>query len=151
MRELRARMEAMKEAQRRAPNVGDINNVESEELEVEEVAGENVSEEHLLRAVVRLEARENIEVPMYKGYFYVELDWVRSMEKYFDYEDVYEEKRVRHVVTRLKGHATLWWDEIQAERRRKGKQNIKNWDRMVAKMKAKFMPKYYQINLFRKL
>jgi hypothetical protein len=28
---------------------------------------------------------------------------------------------------------------------------IKNWDRMVAKMKAKFMPKDYQINLFRKL
>jgi hypothetical protein len=73
------------------------------------------------------------------------------MDKYFDYEDVDEEKRVRHVVTRLKGHATLWWDELQAERRSKGKQKIKNWDRMVAKLKAKFMPKDYQINLFRKL
>jgi hypothetical protein len=71
--------------------------------------------------------------------------------KYFDYEDVDEEKKVRHVVTRLKGHATLWWDELQAERRSKGKQKIKNWDRMVAKLKAKFMPKDYQINLFRKL
>jgi hypothetical protein len=30
----------------------------------------------------------------------------------FDYEDVEEEKKVRHVVTRLKGHATLWWDEL---------------------------------------
>jgi hypothetical protein len=79
------------------------------------------------------------------------LDWIRSMEKYFDYEDVDEEKRVRHVVTRLKGHATLWWDELQAERRSKGKHNIKNWDRMVAKLKAKFMPKDYQINLLRKL
>jgi hypothetical protein len=29
------------------------------------------------------------------------------MEKYFDYEDVNGEKRVRHVVNRLKGHATL--------------------------------------------
>jgi hypothetical protein len=29
-------------------------------------------------------------------------------------EDVEEEKKVRHVVTRLKGHATLWWDELQA-------------------------------------
>jgi hypothetical protein len=73
------------------------------------------------------------------------------MDKYFDYEDVDEEKNVRHVVTRLKGHATLWWDELQVERRSKGKQKIKNWDRMVAKMKAKFMPKDYQINLFRKL
>jgi hypothetical protein len=79
------------------------------------------------------------------------LNWVRAMDKYFDYEDVDEEKRVRHAVTIIKGHETLWWDELQDERKRKGKQKIKNWDRMVAKLKAKFMPKDYQINLFRKL
>jgi hypothetical protein len=137
----------------RAPDAGDINDAESEEVEVEEAAGENVVEERLLREVVRLGARAKIEVPMYEGNLDVEelLDWIRSMDKYFDYEDVDEEKRVRHVVTRLKGHATLWWDELQAERRSKGKQKIKNWDRMVAKLKAKFMPKDYQINLFRKL
>jgi hypothetical protein len=73
------------------------------------------------------------------------------MDKYFDYEDVEEEKKVRHVVTRLKGHATLWWDELQADRRSKGKQKIKSWDRMVAKLKEKFMPKDYQINLFRRM
>jgi hypothetical protein len=153
MRELRARLEAMEAAQRRAPDAGDISDAESEEVEVEEAAGENVVEERLLRAVVRLGARAKIEVPMYEGNLDVEelLDWIRSMDKYFDYEDVDEEKRVRHVVTRLKGHATLWWDELQAERRSKGKQKIKNWDRMVAKLKAKFMPKDYQINLFRKL
>ena len=43
------------------------------------------------------------------------------MEKYFDYEYVDQEKRVIHVFTRLKGHATLWWDELQAKRRSKGK------------------------------
>jgi hypothetical protein len=79
------------------------------------------------------------------------LDWVSAMDKYFDYEDVDEEKRVRHVFTKLKGHTSLWWDELQAERRSKGKQKINNWDRMVAKLKEIFMPKDYQINLFRKL
>jgi hypothetical protein len=73
------------------------------------------------------------------------------MDKYFNYEDIDEEKRVRHVVTRLKEHTELWWDEMQAERRSKGKHNIKNWDRMVAKLKEKIIPKYYQINLFRKM
>jgi hypothetical protein len=58
---------------------------------------------------------------------------------------------VKHVVTRLKGHATLWWDELQADRRCKGKSKIKSWDRMVAKLKAKFIPKDYQVNMFRKL
>jgi DNA-binding transcriptional MerR regulator len=100
-----------------------------------------------------LGARAKIEVPMYEGNLNVEelLDWIRSMDKYFDYEDVDGEKRVRHVVTRIKGHTTLWSDELQAKRRSRGKQKIKNWDIMVSKMKAKFMPKYYQINLFRKM
>jgi hypothetical protein len=73
------------------------------------------------------------------------------MERHFDYEDIDEEKKVKHAVTRLKGHATLWWDELQAKRRSKGKHRIKSWDRMVAKLKDKFMPKDYQINLFRKM
>jgi hypothetical protein len=51
------------------------------------------------------------------------------MENYFDYEDVNEEKKVKHVVTRLKGHVALWWNKLQANRRRKGKKKIKNWDR----------------------
>jgi hypothetical protein len=58
---------------------------------------------------------------------------------------------VRNAVTRLKGHAVLWWDELQAECRSKGKQKIKIWDRMVAKLKAKFIPKDYKINMFRRL
>jgi hypothetical protein len=49
------------------------------------------------------------------------------MDKYFDYEDVEEEKKVRRIVTRLKRHAALWWDELQADRRSKGKQKIKRW------------------------
>ena len=73
------------------------------------------------------------------------------MENYFNYEDVEEEKKVRHVVSRLKGHGTLWWDELQADRRRKGKQKIKSWDRMVSKLKVKFIPKDYQISLFKRM
>jgi hypothetical protein len=34
------------------------------------------------------------------------------MDKYFDYEDIEEEKMVKHAVTRLKGHAALWWDKL---------------------------------------
>lgn len=49
----------------------------------------------------------------------------------------------------MKGHATLWWESIQAERRIKNKPIIKKWDRMVAKMKGNFFPKYYQLSLYR--
>jgi len=98
----------------RAPNAGEISDAESEEIEVEEAAEEKVFEECLLRAVFKLGARENIEIPMYEGNLDAAelLDWIRSMDKYFDYEDVYEEKKVRHVLTRLKGNEALWWDEL---------------------------------------
>jgi hypothetical protein len=51
----------------------------------------------------------------------------------------------------LKGHAALWWDELQADRRCKGKKKIKSWDRMIVKMKAKFIPRDYQITLFQRM
>jgi hypothetical protein len=91
-----------------------------------------------------------MDIPMYEGNLDVEelLDWFRALDKYFNYEDVEEDKKVVHVVIRLKGHATLWWDEMQAERHCKGNQRIKIWDRMVAKMKDKFITRDYQINLF---
>jgi hypothetical protein len=51
---------------------------------------------------------------MYEGNLDVEemLDWFRDMDKYFDYEDVEEDKKVKHVTTRLKGHATLFKNQI---------------------------------------
>ena len=94
-----------------------------------------------------------MDIPVYEGNLDVEelLDWIRALDKYFDYEDVEEDKKVKHVVTRLKGHATLWWDELHADRCFKCKHKIKSWDRMVAKMKAKFIPKDYEITLFRRM
>jgi hypothetical protein len=82
--------------------------------EFEEALGEDVVKQHLLRGVAILGGRAKIEVPMYEGNLYVEeiLDWIRSMYKHFDYEYVDEERKVKQVVTRIKGHATLWWDEL---------------------------------------
>jgi hypothetical protein len=143
----------METTQRREPNTGDISEAESEEIEVKENVVEDVAQDRLLKFVSRIRARARIEVPMYEGNLEVKelMDWVRAMDKYFNYEYIEEDKMVNHAVIRLKGHVALWWDELQDERRRKGKQKIKNWDRMVAKMKSKFILKDYQINLFIRL
>jgi hypothetical protein len=156
MCELHARLDAMETTQRHTISIGDISEADSENEagnKGEEVAFEDVADERLFRVVARICAREKMEIPMYEGNLDVEelLDWIRALNKYFDYEDVEEDKKVKHVITRLKGHATLWWDELQADRHCKGKQKIKRWDRMVAKMKAKFIPKDYQITLFRRM
>ena len=98
-------------------------------------------------------AREKMDILVYEGNLDVEelLDLIRALDTYFDYEDIEEDKKVKHVVTKLKGHATLWWDELQADRHCKGKKKIKSWDRMIAKMKEKFIPKDYQITLFQRM
>jgi hypothetical protein len=98
-------------------------------------------------------AREKMDIPFYEGNLDAEdlLDWIRALDTYFNYEYVEEDKKVKHAVTHLKGHATLWWDELQADRHCKGKKKIKSWDRMIVNMKAKFIPKDYQITLFRRI
>jgi hypothetical protein len=98
-------------------DAGDISEAESENEdgnEGEEVAVEDVAEECLFRAIARIGAREKMDIPVYEGNLDVEelLDWIRDLDKYFDYEDVEEDKKVKHAITRLKGHAALWWDEL---------------------------------------
>jgi hypothetical protein len=155
MCDLRARLEDMETVQRRTASAGDLSDFESEvEAErEEEVATEDASNECFIRAIARMGVRAKMDIPVYEGNLHAEelLDWIRALDTYFDYEDVEEEKKVKNVVTRLKGHATLWWDELQVDRRCKGKQKIKSWDRMIAKMKAKFIPRDYQITLFRRM
>jgi hypothetical protein len=157
MRDLRARLEDMETTQRRTQPVLGIlvilkvkmrSNMKEKRSQAEDAANER-----LLRAVARMGARAKMDIPVYEGNLDAEelLDWIRALDTYFDYEDVEEDKKVKHVVTRLKGHATLWWDELQADRRCKGKQKIKSWDRMIAKMKVKFIPRDYQITLFRRM
>jgi hypothetical protein len=56
-----------------------------------------------------MSAKEKMYIPVYEGNLDAEelLDWIRALDTYFDYEYVEEDKKVKHVVTRLKGHATL--------------------------------------------
>ena len=75
------------------------------------------------KSVLGSTSRPRLEVSAFAGGLNLEelIDWINEMNKCFDYEEMGEEKRVKFAFTRLKGHATLWWDGVQAERRRVGK------------------------------
>jgi hypothetical protein len=62
----------MEEMQRREPETGDVSDVESENLEEEEAAGEEATKKRLLRVVVKLGTRAKMEVSMYEGNLDVE-------------------------------------------------------------------------------
>ena len=79
------------------------------------------------------------------------MDWISGLSKYFDFEEIEDKTKVRYAVTRLKGHAAIWWDFLQIHRERRGKKQINSWDKMLHKIKSQFMPKEYRLNLLRKL
>lgn len=79
------------------------------------------------------------------------LDWIVSMDTYFESEDILDDHKVKVAKTKMKGHALLWWDYEQAKRRKKGKAKIISWDKMIAKLKDKFLPRDYEVQLFKKL
>ena len=71
------------------------------------------------------------------------MDWINALNKYFDFEEVEDKNKVRYAATRLKGHASIWWDELHIHIERRGKPTIKYWDKMLYKIKSQFMPKDY--------
>ena len=59
-------------------------------------------------------SKSRIEVAVYDGSLIPEdvIDWINAMKNHFDYEETPTRKKVKFAVTRLKGHALLWWDGV---------------------------------------
>eukprot|EP00253_Pinus_taeda_P020065 PITA_20065 len=149
LRVLTARLEAVEACRRRDPELGDVS---EEEVEVAAEGPEGDSPEvKLLKSVLLSNSRPKPELPTYDGSLSIDvvLDWISEMDKYFECEEVSEDRRVKFAATKLKGHTTLWWDSVQNERKRLNKPPIKTWTRMVAKLKGRFLPRDYQIALHR--
>jgi hypothetical protein len=111
MHDLQVRLEYMEEAQRRTISARDLSNSEGEvEAELQgEVAAEDAANERLIKAIARMSSKTKMDIPTYEGSLDAEelLDWIRALESYFDYEDIEEDKKVRHAVTKFKGHVAL--------------------------------------------
>ena len=86
----------------------------SDPSEVPEEEEAVTTEFRLLREVLGSSFRPKPELSIYNGSLKDEnlIDWTSEMENYFEYEDIDENKKVKFAVTRLKGHATLWWDNV---------------------------------------
>jgi len=151
LRALTAHLEAVEAGRRRDPQLGDDR--EDEAVTATDGSDEEAPELRLLRSVLLANNKPKPEIPNYDDSLSADvlLDWVSELDKYFENEEVSEDKRVRSVATKLKGHAALWWDSVQEDRRRMNKLPIRKWSRMVAKLKGRFLPKYYQVELYRRV
>ena len=77
----------------------------------------------LLRFLLDSNSKPKPSLSNYDGNFSAEgmIDWIGELDQYFDNEQIEEDKKVKLVVTRLKGHVALWWDSVQAKRKKKNK------------------------------
>lgn len=97
----------METTQRRAPYDG-IANVDEEETTKEEVEEESKAAK-VMKMLAKVSRKPKVEVPLFDGNLSLEvlMDWISSLEKYFDYEEVDDKKKVKFAATILKGHAAL--------------------------------------------
>eukprot|EP00253_Pinus_taeda_P034054 PITA_34054 len=151
IRILAAHLEAVEAGRRRDLEIGD-NSEEETEGAADGPEGESV-EVRLLRSVLVATSKPKPKLLTYDGSLSIEvlLDWISEMDKYFECEEVSEDRKVKFAATKLKGHTALWWDIVQNERKRLNKVPIKTWSRMVAKLKGRFLLRDYQIALHRQI
>ena len=106
----------------------------------------------------RIEARRGeyhdykmkIDLPMYDGKRNIEafLDWIKSTENFFNYMDTPERKKVHLVALKLRAGASAWWDQLEINRQRCGKQPVRSWEKMKKLLKARFLPPNYEQTLY---
>ena len=129
LRQITARLDVVKIAQRRGVHLEDVSDNEVVDPNHNLKPKEDQDEERLLRVLTRENSKPIVEVVPYDGKLdtNVELDWISNMEKLFEYEKTYDNRKVKIAVTRLKGHASLWWEHLQTDRQRKRSKIGKRW------------------------
>lgn len=107
IRSLHTRMETIETSQRRATDEGDARVIEESSEEEEEIESEAAK---VLKVLAKECGRPKMEIPLYDGNLNVEelMDWINSLNKYFEYEEEVDGKnKVKFVATRLKGHTAI--------------------------------------------
>ena len=137
-RNMRRMEERLKAMERKKHSYNSDDSDEEAEFESSEEEEEDPEEVKILKMLMKTSGRPRIEVPMYSGNLNVEelMDWINALSKYFDLEEIEDKKKVGYVATRLKGHASIWWDELQIHQERRGKKQVNSWYKMLYKIKS---------------
>ena len=80
------------------------------------------------------------------------IEWEKRIEYIFEYYRYTEAKKIALAAAQLTDNALTWWDRDVAEVGRVYR--IETWNEMRAKLRARYIPSYYQwdlLNRFRKL
>ncbi|XP_074570594.1 uncharacterized protein LOC141827268 [Curcuma longa] len=72
------------------------------------------------------------------------LDWLYTVERIFEFKEFSEERKVKLVAIKLKGYASIWWENLRRERSREGRKPIQKWEKMKRELKRRFLSENYR-------
>ncbi|KAI9192094.1 hypothetical protein LWI28_018246 [Acer negundo] len=76
------------------------------------------------------------------------LDWEATMDKFFAWHNMSEERKVRFAKIKLIRQANMFWDNLEQELEDNGRAPIVHWVEMKASLKQKYVPfSYHQRQL----
>ena len=74
------------------------------------------------------------------------IGWILDLEEYFNFWMICDEEKVRLASSKLDNEAKEWWEDIQIDRKQRGKQPIRSWQRMKRVLIDLWFPNdYYDI------
>jgi len=94
----------------------------------------------------KLTKRMKVDVPDFLGKLEPNVfeDWLTAIKDYFDWFSVSEDRKVRYVRMKLKGHARAWWGSVEEQLQRTHRSTVSNWAEMKERLKEKYLPIDYE-------
>ena len=136
------RMDAIEASQRTCSThvIRDDNNDEEVDTIKEQQEEQITIEQRMIKVINKIGGKPKLDTLVYFGSLNPEelIDQIGEIKKIFEFEKIRDPRRVRFSSTKLRIHASLWWNELQLNKECSGREKIKTWDRMVLEMKRKF-------------
>jgi hypothetical protein len=137
-----------------------VGNVLTRQIQVERRVNENPREEYREEEVYSNHTRHEdddrglkLEIPEFDGKHDpdVFLEWLRSVERIFEYKEYTDAKKYKLTTLKFTKFASLWLENLQDQRRRAGKEKIKSWIKLRKRMKEKYVPRTYLQDKYMKM
>ena len=79
------------------------------------------------------------------------LSWALKVDKIFHLHNYEEEKKIAMASLEFQDYVLIWWEQVLERREARGEPPIITWAQMKDVMRARFVPTYYNRDLFKKL
>ena len=79
------------------------------------------------------------------------ISWALKVDKIFRSHNYVEERKIAMASLEFQDYVLIWWEQVIECREVRGEPPITTWDKMKDVMRARFVPTYYNRDLFKKL